>query len=82
MPDGSWLQQRWCSSQGQIISVTRPSPPAVPALQPPATPRQPVDPGPACPPHAHVAVSLGDGTTIEAMGTKYGVLVASARNRS
>ena len=21
MPDGSWLQQRWCSSQGQIISV-------------------------------------------------------------
>ena len=26
-------------------------------------------------------MSLGDGTTIEAMGTKYGVMVASARNR-
>jgi hypothetical protein len=41
----------------------------------------PVDPGPTCPPKAHVAISLGDGHTIEAMGTQYGVLVASALNR-
>ena len=30
------------------------------------------------PPKAHVAVSLGDGRTIEAMGTKYGIKVADA----
>jgi hypothetical protein len=30
------------------------------------------------PPKAHVAISLGDGRTIEAMGTKYGIKVADA----
>ena len=30
------------------------------------------------PSHAHVAISLGDGRTIEAMGTKYGIKVADA----
>lgn len=29
----------------------------------------------------HVAISLGDGRTIEAMGTKWGVVVANARGR-
>jgi hypothetical protein len=83
MPDGSWIQQRWCASQGQIISVDQ-------ALATRGAllfnhrddAGNPVDPGPTCPPHAHVAISLGDGTSIEAMGTKFGVLVASARNRS
>ena len=83
MPDGSWLQQRWCSSQGQIISVDQAIATRGALLfNHRDADGNPVDPGPACPPHAHVAVSLGDGTTIEAMGTKYGVLVASARNRS
>lgn len=31
--------------------------------------------------HAHVAISLGDGRTMEAMGTSYGVKVASATGR-
>lgn len=30
---------------------------------------------------SHVAISLGDGRTIEAMGTKYGVRIAEAGNR-
>ena len=38
----------------------------------------PVDPGATCPPKAHVAISLGDGTTIEAMGTAYGVKIGQA----
>jgi hypothetical protein len=83
MPDGSWIQQRWCASQGQIVSVDQ-------AINTRGAllfnhrddAGNPVDPGPTCPPHAHVAISLGDGRTIEAMGTKFGVLVASARNRS
>jgi len=83
MPDGSWIQQRWCASQGRIVSVDQ-------ALATRGAllfnhrddAGNPVDPGPTCPPHAHVAISLGDGNTIEAMGTKFGVLVASARNRS
>jgi hypothetical protein len=83
MPDGSWIQQRFCASQGQLISVdqaigTR----GALLFNHRDGAGNPVDPGPTCPPHAHVAISLGDGTTIEAMGTKYGVLVASARNRS
>jgi hypothetical protein len=83
MPDGSWIQQRWCSSQGQIIGVDQAIATRGALLFNHRDANgNPVDPGPACPPHAHVAVSLGDGTTIEAMGTKYGVLVASARNRS
>jgi hypothetical protein len=83
MPDGSWIQQRFCASQGQLISVdqaigTR----GALLFNHRDDAGTPVDPGPTCPPHAHVAISLGDGNTIEAMGTKYGVLVASARNRS
>src|SRR5262249_8431785 len=38
-------------------------------------------PGGAEPAHAHVAISLGDGRTIEARGRKYGVGVFSAEHR-
>ncbi len=38
-------------------------------------------PGQGEPPHAHVAISLGDGRTIEAKGRAYGVGVFSAANR-
>jgi hypothetical protein len=83
MPDGSWIQQRWCVSQGTLVTVDRAIATRGALLfNHRDAGGQAVDPGPVCPPHAHVAVSLGDGTTIEAMGTKYGVLVASARNRS
>src|SRR3954470_12211729 len=83
MPDGSWIQQRGCASQGSIVSVDQAIATRGALLfNHRDDAGNPVDPGPTCPPHAHVAISLGDGTTIEAMGTKYGVLVASARNRS
>ncbi len=83
MPDGSWIQQRWCKSQGQIVSVDQAIATRGALLfNHRDDAGNPVDPGPTCPPHAHVAISLGDGRTIEAMGTKFGVLVASARNRS
>jgi cell wall-associated NlpC family hydrolase len=38
-------------------------------------------PGDPLPGRRHVAISLGDGRTIEAMGTKYGVKVAEAGDR-
>jgi hypothetical protein len=83
MPDGSWIQQRFCAGQGQIIGVDQAIATRGALLfNHRDDAGNPVDPGPKCPPHAHVAISLGDGTTIEAMGTNYGVLVASARNRS
>jgi hypothetical protein len=82
MPDGSWIQQRWCKSNGLIVSVdeaiaTR----GALLFKHRDAAGNPVDPGPTCPPKAHVAISLGDGHTIEAMGTQYGVLVASALQR-
>ncbi len=83
MPDGSWIQQRWCKSSGTLLTVDQAIATRGALLfNHRDDAGNPVDPGPACPPHAHVAISLGDGTTIEAMGTKYGVLIASARNRS
>jgi hypothetical protein len=82
MPDGSWIQQRWCKSNGLIVSVeeaiaTR----GALLFKHRDAAGNPVDPGPTCPPKAHVAISLGDGHTIEAMGSQYGVLVASALQR-
>src|SRR5215218_10087693 len=83
MPDGSWIQQRFCASNGTLISVDQALATRGALLFNHRDDNgNAVDPGPTCPPKAHVAISLGDGTTIEAMGTKYGVLVTSARNRS
>ncbi len=82
MPDGSWIQQRWCVNNGTMLSIeqaigTR----GALLFKHRDAAGNPVDPGAECPPKAHVAISLGDGHTIEAMGTKYGVLMASALNR-
>ena len=82
MPDGSWLQQRWCKSNGTILTVEQAIATRGALLfKHRDADGNPVDPGPACPPKAHVAISLGDGHTIEAMGSQYGVLIASALNR-
>ena len=82
MPDGSWIQQRWCKSNGTILTVEQAIATRGALLfKHRDEAGNPVDPGPTCPPKAHVAISLGDGHTIEAMGRDYGVLVASALNR-
>jgi hypothetical protein len=69
MPDGSWIQAQHCSRNGKLIPVAG-------AL----TTRGALlfkfdsDPFKATPPeHRHVAISLGDGRTMEAQGTKAGV---------
>jgi hypothetical protein len=79
MPDGSWIQQRWCAEHGQLLSVDQAIATRGALLfNHRDAAGNPVDPGATCPPKAHVAISLGDGTTIEAMGTAYGVKVGQA----
>ncbi len=70
MPDGSWLQYLELQSRGAVIPVEE-------AVNTPGAllfsfDREPT-PGGGRPSSAHVAISLGDGTTIEARGTQYGV---------
>ncbi len=70
MPDGSWLQYLELKEQGAVIPVEQ-------AAQTPGAllfsfDREPTASG-GRPGSAHVAISLGDGTTIEARGTRYGV---------
>ena len=70
LPDGSWLQYLELERQGAIIPVEE-------AVNTPGAllfsfDRQPTASG-GRPGSAHVAISLGDGTTIEARGTRYGV---------
>lgn len=67
--DGSFNQEQFCASRGTLISVERGIATFGALLF-----RTPGKPG-------HVAVSRGDGTTIEARGRAYGVNVFSASGR-
>jgi cell wall-associated NlpC family hydrolase len=78
LPDGSWLQYLSLKQQGATIPVAQ-------ALQTPGAllfsfSSEPVAGG-GRPSRAHVAISLGDGRTIEARGSKYGVGSFDAANR-
>lgn len=70
VPDGTWLQYLHLKEQGAIIPVEE-------AIDTPGALlfsfSQEPTPGGARPSQAHVAISLGDGQTIEARGTQYGV---------
>jgi cell wall-associated NlpC family hydrolase len=78
IPDGSWLQYLELKQQGALIPVEQ-------ALRTPGAllfsfseePR----PGGGRPSQAHVAISLGDGRTIEARGREYGVGTFDAGDR-
>ncbi|HEU4422223.1 MAG TPA: NlpC/P60 family protein [Pilimelia sp.] len=70
LPDGSWLQYLELERRGATISVEQ-------AMQTPGAllfsfSSRPTTGG-GRPDSAHVAISLGDGKTIEARGTRYGV---------
>jgi peptidoglycan hydrolase-like protein with peptidoglycan-binding domain len=83
MPDGTWIQHAYCAKQGTMISVedgidTR----GALLFNHRNRDGTPTDNMANCPPTAHVALSLGDGTTIEAMGTKWGTLVGNANGRN
>ncbi len=77
MPDGSWIQASHCKKHGLIISPEKAL--VVPGAllfrfsSNPFTKKRPKN--------AHVAVSLGNGMTIEARDKKHGVGVFSASNR-
>ena len=78
MREGSWEQYLQLKDQGQLMSVEE-------ALHTPGAllfsfSHEP-KPGEGRPSKAHVAISLGDGRTIEAKGRKYGVGVFTATNR-
>lgn len=70
VPDGTWLQYLHLKEQGAIVPVEQ-------AINTPGALlfsfSQEPTPGGARPSQAHVAISLGDGKTIEARGTQYGV---------
>jgi cell wall-associated NlpC family hydrolase len=78
LPDGSWQQYLALKQAGTTIPVQQ-------ALQTPGAllfsfSSEPT-PGGGRPSHAHVAISLGNGMTIEARGKNYGVGSFSAANR-
>jgi cell wall-associated NlpC family hydrolase len=78
LPDGSWLQYLQLKQQGATIPVAQ-------ALQTPGAllfsfSHEPT-PGGGRPSQAHVAISLGNGRTIEARGRSYGVGSFDAGNR-
>ena len=70
VPDGSWLQYLDLKEKGALIPVEQ-------ALKTPGALLFKFDeepkPGGGRPGSAHVAISLGDGRTIEARGREYGV---------
>jgi cell wall-associated NlpC family hydrolase len=70
LPDGSWLQYLALQERGALVPVEQ-------AVNTPGALLFSFDteptPGGGRPGSAHVAISLGDGTTIEARGTRYGV---------
>lgn len=78
LPDGSWLQYLDLKQQGATVSVEE-------ALRTPGALLFSFDseprPGGGRPPGAHVAISLGDGRTIEARGRRYGVGTWEAGDR-
>lgn len=65
IPDGSGNQLAYCRQHGKQISVEE-------AIR---------TPGALLFKEGHVAISLGDGRTIEAMGSNYGVRIGNARGR-
>ena len=78
LPDGSWNQYLHLKAQGQLVPVDQ-------AIHTPGAllfsfSTEPT-PGGGRPSHAHVAISLGDGRTIEAKGKAYGVGSWDAANR-
>lgn len=77
MPDGSWQQFRHCKKNGTTIAVER-------AILTPGALLFKFKGDPESgdrPKEAHVAVSLGNGMTIEAKGKKFGIGVFSAESR-
>jgi cell wall-associated NlpC family hydrolase len=79
IPDGAAHQYVWLKEQGATMTVQQ-------ALQTPGALLFSFDgePQPGLsgePPHAHVAISLGNGKTIEAKGHAYGVGVFDAGDR-
>ncbi|HEX7099340.1 MAG TPA: hypothetical protein VF377_08855 [Acidimicrobiia bacterium] len=84
VPDGSWYQARHCKAHGLIIPVSEALKTRGALLFRFRTADGKVhDPFSSTvrPASAHVAVSLGDGRTIEARGSRYGVGVFSAVGR-
>lgn len=77
MPDGSWLQARHCNNHGLLIPVAEGIDTRGALLfkfsGDPFTGGRPSS--------AHVAFSLGDGTTIEARSSTYGVGIFDANGR-
>lgn len=79
MPDGSWYQARHCNNYGKMISVAE----AIGtkgALLFRFVPADGWESG-SRPSAAHVAISLGDGTTMEARSSRHGVGHFSAYGR-
>lgn len=77
MPDGSWYQARHCAANDTLISV--PGATATPGALLFRFSSSPFTGG--RPSSAHVAVSRGDGTTIEARGSAWGVGSWQANDR-
>ena len=83
MPDGTWAQHGFCVSHSTMIPVdagidTR----GALLFNHRDAAGRPVDDPATRPPTAHVALSLGDGTTIEAMGTDWGTRIGGAYKRN
>jgi cell wall-associated NlpC family hydrolase len=83
MPDGTWFQQAHCAQHNALVAVdvgidTR----GALLFNHRDAAGTPVSNMASRPSTAHVAISLGDGTTIEAMGTKWGTLVGRATGRN
>lgn len=77
VPDGSWYQARHCQKHGALIPIPR-------ALSTKGALLFRFSTSPfsgSRPTSSHVAVSLGDGRTIEAKGTRYGVGIFTAEGR-
>src|SRR5690606_38373838 len=82
IPDGSWNQYRHSAAHGLTIPVADAYSVRGALLFIFRDKNgRPVDPGIARPARSHVAISLGDGRTIEARGTAYGVGVFTAIGR-
>lgn len=78
VPDGTWLQYLDLKSEGATMSVEE-------AINTPGAllfsfPSEP-QPGQGRPSSAHVAISLGDGRTIEAANPRKGVIFGEAEGR-
>src|SRR5690606_28256094 len=82
IPDGSWNQYRHSAAHGLTIPVADAYSVRGALLFIFRDKNgRPVDPGIARPAQSHVAISLGDGRTIEARGAAYGVGVFTAIGR-